>query len=37
MPDPEPGAMFDHVLARETPALAAEREAYAAYAASFLD
>ncbi len=37
MADPEPQAMFDHVLSVETTALAAERAAYTAYAASFVD
>jgi 2-oxoisovalerate dehydrogenase E1 component alpha subunit len=37
MPDPGADAMFEHVLALETPALAAERAGYAAYAASFVD
>lgn len=37
MPDPAPEAMFEHVLVTETPALRAEREAYAAYSATFVD
>jgi 2-oxoisovalerate dehydrogenase E1 component alpha subunit len=37
MPDPDADAMFAHTLAVETPAQAAERAGYAAYAASFLD
>ena len=37
MPEPAAAAMFEHVLAGETPSLAAEREAYAEYTASFLD
>ncbi|GAA4910217.1 pyruvate dehydrogenase E1 component alpha subunit [Actinomycetospora succinea] len=37
LPDPEPDAMFEHVLARETASLAGERAAYAAYSASFVD
>jgi len=35
MPDPKPLDMFDHVYAEETPELAAQREGYAAYLASF--
>ena len=37
MPDPEADAIFEHILALETPVLTAERESYAAYAASFVD
>jgi pyruvate dehydrogenase E1 component alpha subunit len=35
MPDPEPTSMFDDVLTSETPQLAAERGAFAAYLDSF--
>jgi 2-oxoisovalerate dehydrogenase E1 component alpha subunit len=35
MPDPQPLDMFDHVYAEETEELAAQREGYAAYLASF--
>lgn len=35
MPDPQPMDMFDHVYAEETDELAAQREGYAAYLASF--
>jgi 2-oxoisovalerate dehydrogenase E1 component alpha subunit len=35
LPDPKPLDMFDHVYAEETPELAAQRESFAAYLASF--
>jgi 2-oxoisovalerate dehydrogenase E1 component alpha subunit len=35
MPDPEPTEMFDHVYAEQTPPLAAQREEFVAYRASF--
>jgi pyruvate dehydrogenase E1 component alpha subunit len=37
LPDPDADAMFAHTLSVETPSLAAERAAYSAYAASFVD
>ena len=37
MSDPEPSTLFAHVLAAETPSLAAERGQHAAYLASFVD
>ncbi|WP_460468887.1 pyruvate dehydrogenase (acetyl-transferring) E1 component subunit alpha [Calidifontibacter terrae] len=36
MPDPEPLTMFDNVYAEDHPVVAAEREAFAAYQASFV-
>jgi 2-oxoisovalerate dehydrogenase E1 component alpha subunit len=35
MPDPDPTVMFDHVYAEQTPPLAAQREEFVAYHASF--
>jgi 2-oxoisovalerate dehydrogenase E1 component alpha subunit len=35
MPDPHPTAMFDHVYAERTPSLAAQRDEFLAYQASF--
>ncbi|WP_345893942.1 thiamine pyrophosphate-dependent enzyme [Nocardioides sp. TF02-7] len=35
LPDPEPLAMFDQVYAEQTEELAAQRDGYAAYLASF--
>ncbi|TIC83037.1 pyruvate dehydrogenase (acetyl-transferring) E1 component subunit alpha [Nocardioides sp. GY 10127] len=35
LPDPDPLSMFDHVYAEQTPELAAQRAAYAAYAGGF--
>ncbi|MFP5372578.1 MAG: pyruvate dehydrogenase (acetyl-transferring) E1 component subunit alpha [Actinomycetes bacterium] len=35
MPDPEPTSMFDHVYAEQTPPLAAQREEFVTYHASF--
>ncbi|WP_232796826.1 pyruvate dehydrogenase (acetyl-transferring) E1 component subunit alpha [Blastococcus atacamensis] len=35
MPDPAPTEMFDHVYAEQTPHLAAQREEFVAYRASF--
>src|SRR3954467_14240639 len=37
MPDPDPASMFDHVYAEQTPALAAQREEFVEYHASFSD
>ncbi len=37
MADPEPTEMFDHVYAEQTPPLAAQREEFVAYHASFED
>ena len=35
MPDPAPTEMFDHVYAEQTPPLAAQREEFVQYHASF--
>ncbi|GAB2729565.1 pyruvate dehydrogenase (acetyl-transferring) E1 component subunit alpha [Nocardioides pakistanensis] len=35
LPDPDPLSVFDHVYVEQTPELAAQREAYAAYLDSF--
>ncbi|WP_018654544.1 pyruvate dehydrogenase (acetyl-transferring) E1 component subunit alpha [Actinomadura flavalba] len=35
LPDPEPGAIFEHVYAEPHPLMTAEQEAFAAYLASF--
>jgi 2-oxoisovalerate dehydrogenase E1 component alpha subunit len=37
MPDPPPDSMFEHVYAEQTPLVAEQREAYAAYEAGFAD
>ncbi|UOY00756.1 pyruvate dehydrogenase (acetyl-transferring) E1 component subunit alpha [Blastococcus sp. PRF04-17] len=37
MPDPVPAEMFDHVYAEQTPHLAAQRDEFVAYHASFSD
>ncbi len=37
MPDPEPGAMFDHVYAERHPEIEAQRAELDAYLASFVD
>jgi 2-oxoisovalerate dehydrogenase E1 component alpha subunit len=37
MPDPPPDSMFEHVYDEQTPLVAAQREAYAAYEAGFAD
>jgi 2-oxoisovalerate dehydrogenase E1 component alpha subunit len=35
LPEPDPLSVFDHVYVDQTPELAAQKEAYAAYLASF--
>ncbi|HEY0509121.1 MAG TPA: pyruvate dehydrogenase (acetyl-transferring) E1 component subunit alpha, partial [Blastococcus sp.] len=35
MPGPDPGGMFDHVYAEQTPPLAAQRAEFVAYHESF--
>jgi pyruvate dehydrogenase E1 component alpha subunit len=37
MPDPEPGAMFDHVYAEWHPEIEAQRDEVDAYLASFVE
>jgi pyruvate dehydrogenase E1 component alpha subunit len=37
MPDPEPGAMFDHVYAERHPEIDAQRDELDTYLASFVE